>query len=312
MKICMAGLGSIGKRHVKNLIKVLKEREVTYEIDALRNSRTDLPDDLCEVIDRQYYSVEDLPDDYDILFVTNPTSCHYDTIKKTIAKTKHMFIEKPIFDSLFYKLESLPLRSDSVYYVACPLRHKSILRYVKEEILPREKVISARMLSSSYLPVWRQNVDYRNVYSAKKDMGGGVTKDLIHEWDYALYLFGKPKRVFHLQKHLSGLEIDSDDISVYMAEYPEMLLEIHLDYIGHKTERMLQLFTDQKRLDVDLLANIVYEYTNDEMTKERKFPEEDFYINEMTYFMDCIEREIPNINTVANAYDTLKIALTGG
>ncbi len=311
MKICMIGLGSIGKRHVKNIIQVLNDRKIIYEIDALRNSRTALPDQFEEFIHKQYYSVENLPDDYDVIFITNPTLYHYETIKNVLTKTKHMFIEKPVFDALDYDWASLPFKDDGVYYVACPLRHKEIMEYVKRQILPRGHIISARIISTSYLPLWRKDVDYRDTYSSRMDMGGGVTKDLIHEWDYALYLFGNPQKVFHIQKHLSALEIDSDDISVYIAEYSDMVLEIHLDYIGHKTERIIQLFTDKKRIDIDLITNEIYEYVHNELVKKQQFEEEDFYKKEMEYFFDCVEKRESNINTIANACNTLKIALMG-
>lgn len=309
LKICMIGLGSIGKRHVKNIMRVLDRRNIGYEIDALRSSRAALSDEIDGVIQERYYSVDALPDDYDIMFITNPTSCHYETIRSVLGKTKHMFIEKPVFDSLAYDLSELPLQSGGVYYVACPLRHKSIMQYVKKELLPREKVISARVMSSSYLPAWRKGTDYRETYSARRDMGGGVTRDMIHEWDYVWDLFGCPAKIYHIQRHISGLEIDSDDISVYMAEYPEMLLEMHLDYIGQKTERYIQLFMDRKRIDVDLIKNVVIEYAGNEQISERCFPEEDCYINEMEYFMTCVEGKEENINTVKNAYRTLRTVL---
>ena len=60
-------------------------------------------------------------------------------------------------------------------------------------------VYSARVLCSSYLPGWRPGVDYRTVYSAHKDMGGGVTIDLIHEWDYLVELFGKPEKMYNFK-----------------------------------------------------------------------------------------------------------------
>lgn len=310
MKICMIGLGSIGQRHLKNIVNVLEKRQKGYQIDALRSSHTKMEKGISKVICHHYYDFEELPNDYDIIFVTNPTSCHYDTIKNVTAKTKHMFIEKPIFDLLDYDLDGLMLNAGGVYYVACPLRHKSIIRYLKQGILSKERVVSARIISTSYLPSWRKGVDYRNMYSAKKEMGGGVTRDLIHEWDYALYLFGNPVKVFHMQGHVSDLEIDSDDISVYIAKYPNMILEIHLDYIGQKTERLLQLFTNDRRIDVDLINDEICVYAGDKLIQRWNFPNEDFYINELVYFMDCVEKGICNENTIFDAYNTLKIALT--
>lgn len=305
----MIGLGSIGRKHLENVVAVLIEHNMKYEIDALRSSHTTLEKKEYNSISQQYYSIDDMPNDYDIIFITNPTSLHYDTIRMTIGKTKHMFIEKPVFDSTLYHVEDLPLKKDGIYYVACPLRHKSILKYVKQNIICKEKILSARIISTSYLPSWRKETDYRIVYSAKKDLGGGVTKDLIHEWDYAVYLFGPPDRVMNLKGHISNLEIDSDDISIYIAEYPNMFLEMHLDYIGHKTERIIQIFTNEKRIDVDLLSDTIFEYQNNEQINKKTFLTEDFYRNEMEYFIDCVEKKQSNINTIQNAYTTLKIAL---
>lgn len=305
----MIGLGSIGRRHARNLAKILEKRKIEYQIDALRSNHAILRGDISGIINHEYYGFGEMPDDYDIIFVTNPTKLHFDTIKMAAPKTRHMFIEKPVFDLAGYDLSKLPLSGDGVYYVACPLRHKSILKYVKK-IVPNEKVISVRIISTSYLPSWRKDVDYRQIYSAKSDMGGGATRDLIHEWDYASYLFGTPEKVYHMRSHVSNLEIDSDDLSVYIARYPGMILEMHLDYIGQKAERTLQLFTNEKRIDVDLMHNEIYEYANNQLMKKQKFPEEDFYINEMEYFLDCVEMGRCSENTILNAYDILKIALT--
>ena len=309
MKICMIGLGSIGRKHLGNITTVLKERGIVYEIDALRSSHTALREKECNGISKQYYNIDEMPDDYDVVFITNPTSMHYDTIRKTIEKTKHMFIEKPVFDSTLYHAGELSLKKDGIYYVACPLRHKSIIEYVNRNIVRKEKIVSVRIISTSYLPSWRIGTDYRTVYSAKKNLGGGVTRDLIHEWDYAAYLFGTPDKVSHMKAHVSDLEIDSDDVSIYIAQYPDMFLEMHLDYVGHKTERMMQIFTNKNRMDVDLLSDTIFKYQNNELITKKTFPAEDIYKKEMEYFIDCVEIKRTNINTIQNAYNTLKIAL---
>ena len=74
-----------------------------------------------------------------------------------------------------------------------------------QEALPALSVYSARVLCSSYLPGWRPGVDYRTVYSAHKDMGGGVTIDLIHEWDYLVELFGKPEKMYNFKRERTAI-----------------------------------------------------------------------------------------------------------
>lgn len=303
------GLGSIGTKHVHNLVKILQRRNIAFQIDALRNSAKKLDTQLESVIHKQYRSIEDIPNDYDIIFITNPTSLHYDSIKSVINKTKHMFIEKPITENCKYNIDILEWKPNHTYYVACPIRHKRIMKYIKNVLLKKETILSARIICSSYLPNWRKNMDYRNSYSSKKSMGGGVAKDLIHEWDYAISLFGKPKKVLCLRDKLSDLEIDCEDLCIYIAKYDHMLLEMHLDYFGHKTERLLQLFTNTKRLDIDLLDNKIYEYNNNILCDITEFEQEDFYLNEMEYFLDCVLGFRKNINTVNHAFETLKIAL---
>ena len=95
-----------------------------------------------------------------------------------------------------------------------------------------------------------------------------------------------------MKAHVSDLEIDSDDVSIYIAQYPDMFLEMHLDYVGHKTERMMQIFTNKNRMVVDLLSVTIF-----------------IYKKEMEYFIDCVEIKRTNIHTIQNAYNTLKIAL---
>ena len=89
------------------MITILNRHNKKYQIDALRSNDKCLQEEWYKVITSQYFHVEDMPNDYDIIFITNPTFLHYDTIKKTIDKTKHMFIEKPVFESIDYNIDFL-------------------------------------------------------------------------------------------------------------------------------------------------------------------------------------------------------------
>ncbi len=309
-KIAMIGLGSIGKRHLRNVDKVLKGRGVKYSIDLIRRKNShDIEESLKEFISTIYTDYDNVPDGYDIIFITNPTHLHYDSIKKYNNKTRHMFIEKPVFSESVVELSDLSLDNNGVYYVACPLRYTDVIQYVKRNIR-LDKVYSARVICSSYLPDWRPEVDYRTTYSAYIDKGGGVSIDLIHEWDYLIYLFGKPDCVKNFRGKISHLEIDSDDLSIYIAKYKNMMVEVHLDYFGKKAIRELQLFTPDDTIIVDILNNEIRYLNGNEVVKFNA-DRNAFYIKEIENFFDILEGYKSNENDIYMALTTLRIAKEG-
>ncbi|MFL2109901.1 Gfo/Idh/MocA family protein [Marinilactibacillus psychrotolerans] len=308
-KIALIGLGSIGKRHLLNIDKVLKEKNIKYSVDLIRRNRETLDPSINQLISFTYTKFEEVPSDYDIIFVTNPTHLHYSTIEKFISKTKHMFIEKPLFDETTYNLSKLKFKSDSTYYVACPLRYTKVIQYVKNQI-DLNNINSVRSVCSSYLPDWRPGIDYRETYSAHLNQGGGVSIDLIHEWDYMMYLFGKPEQVLNFRGKYSNLEIESDDLSIYIAKYKNMLAEVHLDYFGVEPIRELQLFTKNDTIVADILKSEI------RFLKENKvisFKEERnaYQLKEIENFFAIIEGAAFNENNPATAVATLKIAKGG-
>lgn len=309
-KIAVIGVGSIGERHLQNINRVLKDRGIEFSIDLVRRKSSGALQQSAEKIVTTFYTEDDcIPDDYDVIFITNPTYLHYDTIKKYSNKTKSMFIEKPVFEDATVNTSDLALDENGVYYVACPLRYTEVLQYIKNNV-DLKTVYSARAICSSYLPDWRQGTDYRKSYSAHLEQGGGVSIDLIHEWDYMTYLFGKPNQVLNYRGKFSHLEIDSDDLSVYIAKYDNMIAEVHLDYFGRKPIRELQLFTTDETIVADI-ANSEIRYLK--KNKSIQFDEDrnSYQLKEIENFFDIIEEKIRNENNIEMALATLKIAKDG-
>lgn len=284
MKVLFTGIGSIAKRHIRNLQAVAKARGIDLTIDAFRRSPAgDAPEGVSHV----YCIADEVPGDYDVIFITNPTEKHLETLKAFHDKGRDFFIEKPVVSlSQISEAKSFKLREKSVYYVACPLRYNAVINFVKENVDP-EKVISVRSISSSYLPDWRPGQDYRETYSAHRDMGGGVSIDLIHEWDYLTYLFGWPKGVHSFIGKKSDLEIDSDDYAVYIAEYEDKIAELHLDYFGRKTIREIELFTTEETILGDIANNRISFLKSGEVI-DFKEERDDFQRRELECFLDMI------------------------
>lgn len=304
MKILFVGLGSIGKRHIGNVEKVLNARHIQYVIEAFRSSTKELTDELTNIIQKEYFSYDELPNDYDVIFVTNPTIMHYDAVQKLVSKTKNMFIEKPVFGR-FMDMKQLNLGDESVYYVACPLRHKKVIQYIKKRIDEGEKFNSARAISSSYLPDWRKNADYTKIYSARKELGGGVELDLIHEWDYLIALFGFPNTAYKFCDKVSDLEINTEDLAIYIARYNDLYIELHLDYYGIESVRKLELLGNRKKYDIDLINNTI-RMISLENEQVITYDEDDCYLSEMEYFFDLINKKTENINTIQHANEVIK------
>ncbi|MCR5792625.1 MAG: Gfo/Idh/MocA family oxidoreductase [Lachnospiraceae bacterium] len=306
MKVCFVGIGSIAKRHIRNLSELCKERGIQLQIDALRRSRSssnDLPDSLKNT----YTKPEELPTDYDVIFITNPTEYHADMLIALHDHAKHFFIEKPVTSlGTLSKLDNFKFRKDSVYYVAGPLRYTNVIQYLKKEI-DVSCVNAVRCISSSYLPDWRPGVDYRQTYSAHKDLGGGVDIDLIHEWDYLTYLFGMPTNVAGFSGKVSKLEIDSNDYAIYIAQFAEhMVAELHLDYFGRETLRRIEIYMDEDTVVGDLVGGKVT-YLKSGKVLDLSAERDIYQKKELAYFLDEIQKEEKTQSEIINAMRVLKL-----
>ena len=305
LKVCFVGIGSIAKRHIKNLQAICDGREIDLQIEAYR--RRAFP---VEGVNKIYDAIDKVPDDYDAIFITNPTELHLEALTLFHDKGKHFFIEKPVVAlKQIETARDFLIRDESIYYVAGPLRYNAVIQWIRNNVKP-DDVISVRCISSSYLPDWRPGQDYRQTYSAHKDMGGGVSIDLIHEWDYITYLFGWPKRVQCIVGKKSELEIDSDDIAIYIAEYPHMTVELHLDYFGRKTIREIELITNEDTIIGDISNNKVKFLVSG---KELDFQEErdDFQKRELIYFIDMILEKRYDKDWYYHGLDLLRLTQSG-
>lgn len=308
-KIAFVGLGSIATRHLKNVHTYLASQGYSCTVDLYRSSLgRPLADELQPLVNNTYLYTDELPAErqYDVVFVTNPTSMHYEAVERFAAYTKAFFIEKPVFDSttvdkkIFESIKGIPS------YVACPLHYNAVLQYVKQNVNPND-VICVRAMSSSYLPDWRPCQDYRKTYSAHKDLGGGVSIDLIHEWDYLTWLFGMPTKCHSMINKVSNLEIDSDDLAIYIGKNDKTTFELHLDYFGRQTQRTLDLFTADDTIHCDLIEGTV-NYLKSRNVVKLESERNAFQMAEIAHFFEIINYKTINDSTPEHACQVLKIA----
>ncbi|RYE24705.1 MAG: Gfo/Idh/MocA family oxidoreductase, partial [Sphingobacteriales bacterium] len=243
----------------------------------------------------------------DFAIISNPTSEHRSVIEKLIPYNIPMFIEKPLFSELGQEqLVADIIDQDIKTYVACNLRFLHSLKFAKDFIAGK-RVNEVNIYCGSYLPDWRPGADFRKVYSANADMGGGVHIDLIHELDYTHWLFGRPDKITSVKRNSSSLAITAFDYTNFIFEYPGFTACIVLNYYRKDSKRACEIVCEDGTLVVDLLKNTV-QWNGEEVFSS---PQTiiDTYPDQIQFFNDEILSGNSQFNNVTEAYQILKACL---
>ena len=172
MKFLIAGLGSIGRRHLRNL-KTLGQTDLLL----YRTHQATLPD--TELSDYPTYAElnEALAQQPDGVIVANPTSLHLEVATAAARAGAALLIEKPVSDSLLgiRELQAALDEASKPALVGFHLRYHPVLRQIKELVDSNQlgKALKAHAHWGEYLPGWHPWEDYRNSYAARADLGGG-------------------------------------------------------------------------------------------------------------------------------------------
>lgn len=231
MKYLIAGLGSIGRRHMRNLVALGEKNIVLY-----RTGKSTMPeDDLAGF--PQETNLQEALDKHkpDAVIVSNPTAFHLDIAIPAAQAGCHILLEKPISHSMdrLDVLQGAVKKSGSQVLIAFQFRfHPGLLR-AKQSISDGEigRVISAHVHFGEYLPAWHPWEDYRKGYAARADMGGGVVLTQCHSLDYLPWLVGKVESAWGFTAKLSDLEVDVDDTAKIGLRFEGGALgSLHLDF----------------------------------------------------------------------------------
>jgi len=310
-RILIAGLGSIGRRHLTNLLQLgVRDIALLRQSAAPFNEARELP-----VFTDLPTALETQPD---VVIVCNPTAYHLQVALPAARAGCHLFIEKPLSHSWegVEDLLSVIRKKNLVTAVGFDLRFDPGLCKVKE-LLEQEsigRVVAIQAQVGQYLPDWHPSEDYREGTSARLEKGGGVILDLIHELDYVTWLLGPVAEIFCFAEKVSRLEIETEDTAAMALKFKSGAIgTIHLDYIQRVPSRTCRIIGEQGTIEWNYFAKKVFRYTPEEITPEEfEFSisqRNDRFLEEMRHLLACLEgREQPKVDAFA-ASRALKVAL---
>jgi predicted dehydrogenase/spore coat polysaccharide biosynthesis protein SpsF (cytidylyltransferase family) len=232
------GCGSVGQRHIRN-IRSLGITDVTALRSRLGHfAELDPNLGVCEVQDWQEL-IDSRPD---IAIISNPTSLHLEVASRIIPYVRGVFIEKPLASSLEGVKELLKQikAHKATSFVGYNLQFHPVVRAIQgllqNDRLGRPLVFQCQV--GQWLPDWHPYEDYRQGYYARRDLGGGVVRTLIHELHLAIELLGPASAVSCLLPASDLLPLEVDTIADVMIQHRSTAVsQIHLDYVQRPSHR---------------------------------------------------------------------------
>ena len=297
MKFGIIGYGSIGKRHVRNLVALGYK-----DIVLLRKIGQGNEFNLSEFSELKSF----LETQLDAVIISTPTSLHAKYLQTILAQNMNVLVEKPLVATLeeWRKLQKHLESYEGIGMTAYNMRFHPCVKDAHKLISSEElgKIYSARFFVGQYLPDWRPGMDYSKSYSASLEMGGGVLFDLIHEIDLASFLVGEPAgRINARVEKISDLQIKTEDLVELLYQTKEKsMVSIHLDYLTRGYKRYIEVVGKQGNLHADLCTNevLITSSQGEINTKSfHEFSKNTMYRDMLQSFIGCIkENRKPEIS----------------
>lgn len=256
MKALIIGMGSIGQRHSR----LLAQKNFKVEVVSKSYEGSDY---------KTYRSLDEIKgrSSYRLILIANETSKHSGSLMEIRQHgfTGAVLIEKPIFfSSGFVDNAEIAKKMDlDQVFVCYQLRFHPMLQEIKK-IIRGKTVHSLSLRVGQHLSGWRTNRPWKESYSALREQGGGVLRDLSHEIDYAQWLLGDIAKVAGMIKKTSELGIDAEDIVSFFGVFKnETMLTVEMNYLDRIPTRQIQLLGQDFHLKGDMITGEL-EYKDDQ------------------------------------------------
>jgi len=308
----VVGCGSIGRRHAKNL-KSLGLRGLAFcdtNVEALQQCRKDVEGELFSNYGEALGSFKP-----DLVLVCTPPVYHVEEALLALRARAHVFIEKPLSheSSGVEILIAEARRHDRSVQIGYNLRFHPGLQILKELIDSGKigRVLWLNVEAGQYLPDWRPWQNYRESYSARKELGGGIILDGSHELDYICWLLGRPTEVSCRAEHLSGLEVNVEDSAWIYLTFPERRrAELHLDFVQRTYTRTCKVVAETGTALWDFTSQEVRWFSADEPgwhSIPYVFEANDMYVAEMRHFLESLGRGTGPLIDLEQGRDLIRV-----
>ena len=316
LRFLIVGLGSMGKRRIRNLYACGERDIVGFDIRPDRNEEARTKYGIKVIDDFRDIS----PKDFDVMIISTSPLAHGDYIRFALKNKKHFFVEHPINDDgykdIFENRNSAIVKAPS-----CTFRFYTPIKMMKN-ILDEGaigRILAFQYHARQYLPDWHPWEDYRDVYFSKKETGA-CREMLPFELIWLSWLVQSTiTEVSGSLSKISDLEMDADDIVFANLKYKSGVLgDVIIDVISRVPFRALRILGTEgvihwERSDSIIKVFNVQSGKNKDIIVPKGHPEkgyineEEMYCDEIRAFLDAIRGKKEYPHTFADNHHFLKV-----
>ena len=303
MRFLVIGLGSMGKRRIRNLLAHDERDIVGFDVSEERRNEVESEFNVKTVGD-----LADLATDaYDAIIISTPPNKHGDYIRKALNENKHFFVEVTTSDDGYDEVLTAPKDDGLVRAPSCTYRFYAPIKEMKRQLDSGRigKLLAFQHHMGQYLPDWHPWEDYRHVYFAKKETSA-IREMFPFEQIWLSWLAGASiDSVAGFIGKISDLDMDADDYLSAAVRYENGVIgNTMIDVISRKPTRRVRLLGTEGVIDWELSSPTLRIY--DAKTKETEevpidmgkpvegyVTAEDMYVAEMGTFLRALRGEAP-------------------
>lgn len=312
MRAAVVGLGSMGKRRIRLILKWNTKIEI-IGVDLNKDRRREA-EELFGIL--TYEKLEDALAETDVVFVSTAPLSHSNIISKCLDAGVDVFTELNLvtdgYDANIKKAEE----KKCVLFLSSTFLYRDEIKYIHQEVSRQTRHMNYTYHTGQYLPDWHTWENIRDFFVGDSRTNG-CREIFAIELPWLVAVFGEIKEVQVLKSKNTELSIDyADNYMVLIQHETGHKGMLAVDVVSRKAVRNLEVYGEQIYLSwdgtpaglrkLDITAKKEQEI---ELYREVDHQEgysssivENAYLNEIAAFFDMVE----NRNTVNEIYDFRK------
>lgn len=255
MRVCVIGLGSMGKRRIRLLRQLFSDVEIVG---------IDSNTERMETVARQYAidccsSLEKIGAAIDCAFVCTSPKSHGSIISECLERGFHVFSEINLLSDRYDENMRLAEDKQRVLFLSSTPLYKEEMRHITERVRQHGKPCVYQYHVGQYLPDWHPWDNLKDFFISQTSTNG-CRELLAIELPWMQNAFGAIESVKVIRRKTTALQVDFPDTYLIQAEHVGGTIgNLLIDVVSRQAVRHLEVMNEALYICWDGTPDSLYE-----------------------------------------------------